>query len=101
MTKADKVFDGKVENWIKFANSLKLRLAIRISKVAPAKAKQMAEQAVRPQVGAGRQRAGAVRQRAGAGRQRAGAEYRPQDLRAAPGTLRLRLGRLRRHLPHP
>jgi len=49
--KADKVFDGKVENWIKFANSLKLRLAIRISKVAPAKAKQMAEQAVNHEVG--------------------------------------------------
>ena len=41
-SKADKVFDGKVEKWIKFANSLKLRLAMRISNVAPAKAKQMA-----------------------------------------------------------
>lgn len=27
---ADQVFGGKVEKWIKFANSLKLRMAIRI-----------------------------------------------------------------------
>lgn len=50
-SKADKVFDGKVEKWIKFANSLKLRLAMRISNVAPAKAKQMAEEAVSHEVG--------------------------------------------------
>lgn len=50
-SKADKVFGGKVEKWIKFANSLKLRLAMRISKANPAKAKQMAEAAVSHEVG--------------------------------------------------
>lgn len=49
--KADRVYGGKVEKWIKFANSLKLRLAIHIAKVAPAKAKQMAEEAVSQEVG--------------------------------------------------
>lgn len=49
--KADRIYGGKVENWIKYANSLKLRLAMRISKVAPAKAKQMAEAAVNHEVG--------------------------------------------------
>ncbi len=48
---ADKVYNGRVEKWIKFANSLKLRLAIRISKVSPAKAKQMAEEAVKHEIG--------------------------------------------------
>lgn len=48
---ADKVYGGKVENWIKFANSLKLRLALRISKVNATKAKQMAEEAVKHEVG--------------------------------------------------
>ncbi|MCH4148698.1 MAG: SusD/RagB family nutrient-binding outer membrane lipoprotein [Prevotella sp.] len=49
--KADKVYGGKVEKWIKYANSLKLRLAMHISKAAPAKAKQMAEEAVNQEVG--------------------------------------------------
>lgn len=49
--KADKVYGGKVENWIKFANSLRLRLAIHISKADPAKAKQEAEAAVNHEVG--------------------------------------------------
>lgn len=49
--KADKVYNGNVEHWIKFANSLKLRLAMRISKVAPAKAQQMAEEAVKHEIG--------------------------------------------------
>lgn len=44
--KADRVYGGKVEKWIKFANSLKLRLAIHIAKADPTKAKQMAEEAV-------------------------------------------------------
>lgn len=48
---ADKVFAGKVENWIKFANSLKLRLALRISKVDAAKGQKMAEEAVKHEVG--------------------------------------------------
>lgn len=49
--KADKVYNGKVESWIKFANSLKLRLALRISKVNPTKAQQMAEEAVAHEIG--------------------------------------------------
>ncbi len=49
--KADRVYGGKVEKWIKYANTLKLRMAIRISKVAPAKAQQMAEEAVNHEVG--------------------------------------------------
>jgi len=42
----DIVYNGDVEKWIKFANSLRLRLALRLSKVDPAKAKSEAEQAV-------------------------------------------------------
>ena len=42
----DLVFGGNVNNWIKFANSLRLRLALRISNVDPAKAKTEAEAAV-------------------------------------------------------
>ncbi len=42
----DYVYYGDVTKWIKFANSLKLRLAMRISFVKPAQAKQMAEEAV-------------------------------------------------------
>lgn len=42
----DYVYYGDPAKWIKFANSLKLRLAMRISFVAPAKAKAMAEAAV-------------------------------------------------------
>lgn len=49
--KADRVYGGKVENWIKYANSLKLRMAMRIAKVAPAKAQQMAEEAANHEVG--------------------------------------------------
>lgn len=49
--KADRVFGGNVTKWIKYANSLKLRMAMRISKVAPAKAQQMAEEAVNHEVG--------------------------------------------------
>lgn len=43
----DIIYDGDVIKWIKFANSLKLRLALRISKVDPNKAKNEAEQAVK------------------------------------------------------
>ena len=35
---ADQVFGGKVEKWIKFANTLRLRLAMRISYVDETKA---------------------------------------------------------------
>lgn len=44
---ADMIYDGKVSQWIKFANTLRLRMAIRISNVDPDKAKQEAEAAVK------------------------------------------------------
>lgn len=42
----DNIYAGNVSRWIRFANSLKLRLALRISKVDAAAAKKMAEEAV-------------------------------------------------------
>jgi hypothetical protein len=42
----DLIYGGDVNRWYKFANSLRLRLAIRISKVDPARAKTEAEAAV-------------------------------------------------------
>jgi hypothetical protein len=42
----DIVYNGDFGKWIKFANSLKLRLAIRMSNVAPDYAKTVAEKAV-------------------------------------------------------
>lgn len=42
----DNLYSGNINRWIKFANTLKLRLAMRISKVNPTKAKQMAEEAI-------------------------------------------------------
>ncbi|MGH2648104.1 MAG: SusD/RagB family nutrient-binding outer membrane lipoprotein [Ginsengibacter sp.] len=42
----DLVYGGDINHWIKFANSLRLRIAIRISKVDPATAKTEAEAAV-------------------------------------------------------
>lgn len=42
----DLVYGGDVNRWFKFANSLLLRIAIRISKVDPATAKTVAEAAV-------------------------------------------------------
>lgn len=45
---ADYVYGGNVKKWIKFANSLKLRLAIRIAYADENKAKEMAEEAVNP-----------------------------------------------------
>ena len=47
----DYIFAGDVQNWIKFANTLKLRLAMRIVYADEAKAKQMAEEAVNHPVG--------------------------------------------------
>lgn len=40
------MYDGDIHNWIRFANTLRLRLALRISKVDPARAKTEAEAAV-------------------------------------------------------
>lgn len=42
----DLIYKGDVNKWIKFANTLRLRLALRISKVDPARAKREAEAAV-------------------------------------------------------
>ena len=42
----DLIYAGDVTKWIKFANTLRLRLALRISKVDPARAKTEAEAAV-------------------------------------------------------
>ncbi len=43
---ADKVYAGDLEKWIKFANSLKLRMAMRLSYVDPATAEARAKEAV-------------------------------------------------------
>lgn len=42
----DIIYGGNVNKWIKFANTLRLRLAMRISKVDPGRAKTEAEAAV-------------------------------------------------------
>lgn len=42
----DMIYNGDNSKWLKFANTLRLRLALRISKVDPAKAKIEAEAAV-------------------------------------------------------
>lgn len=47
----DLVFDGDFRKWVKFANTLKLRMAIRISNAAPELAKQKAEEAVADVIG--------------------------------------------------
>lgn len=47
----DFIYGGNVTNWIKFANSLKLRLAMRIAYADPAKARQEAESAVNHPIG--------------------------------------------------
>lgn len=47
----DLIYDGNVKKWLKWANSLRLRLAIRVSKVNPTLAKQQAEKALDSQYG--------------------------------------------------
>ena len=42
----DNIYGGDVSEWVKFANTLRLRMAIRISNVDPTKAKTEAEAAV-------------------------------------------------------
>ncbi len=42
----DMVYDGHLDNWLKFANSLRLRLAIRIAMADPAKAQAEAQKAL-------------------------------------------------------
>lgn len=48
---ADAIYGGVTEKWIRFANSLKLRLAMRVSYAAPELSRQMAESAVQHEVG--------------------------------------------------
>lgn len=48
---ADYVYSGNLTKWIRFANSLKLRLAMRIVYAAPTKAQQWAEDAVKAENG--------------------------------------------------
>jgi hypothetical protein len=47
----DAIYAGDYSKWIKFANTLKLRLAMRIAYANPTKAKQMAEEAVSHTIG--------------------------------------------------
>ncbi|MDR3059511.1 MAG: SusD/RagB family nutrient-binding outer membrane lipoprotein [Prevotella sp.] len=51
MAKFDKVYSGDFTKWIKYANSLKLRMALRIVYADPALAKQKAEEAVSHPIG--------------------------------------------------
>lgn len=50
-TNFDLVYGGNYASWVRFANSLRLRLAIRISKVDPARAQTEAEAAVNHALG--------------------------------------------------
>ncbi len=47
----DLSYDGNYTNWVKLANSLRLRLAIRISKIDPTKAKMEGEKALSQALG--------------------------------------------------
>lgn len=49
--KADYIYGGSAEKWCRLANSLKLRLAMRIVYADPTKAREMAESAVNSEVG--------------------------------------------------
>lgn len=51
LKKGDLVFAGNAANWARLANSLKLRLAMRISYADPAKSKQYAEEALNSPAG--------------------------------------------------
>lgn len=46
--KFDKIYNGDYTKWIKYANSLRLRLALHIVKVDPTLAKMQAESAINP-----------------------------------------------------
>lgn len=43
---ADYIYSGDVKKWIRFANSLKLRLAMRIVNADPTTARKMVEEAL-------------------------------------------------------
>ena len=63
----DAVYAGDVGKWIKYANSLMLRLAMRIRYAAPAKAQQYAEQAINQTLGVMTDKADEAKMREGAG----------------------------------
>lgn len=48
---ADVMYGGNVTKWIKFANSLKLRLAMRVCYADPELSKQMADEAINDEIG--------------------------------------------------
>ena len=48
---SDVIFGGNVEKWCRYANSLKLRLAMRMSYADPAYAQQKAEEAASHPIG--------------------------------------------------
>lgn len=47
----DRVYKGDVESWLRFANTLRLRLALRVSNVDPALAKEQGEKALQDESG--------------------------------------------------
>jgi len=47
-TAFDMAYEGHYDQWVKFANSLRLRLAVRISMIDPAKAQAEGEKALNP-----------------------------------------------------
>ncbi len=51
MQKYDNVYDGNVANWVRFANTLRLRLALRVVYADPVLAKEQAEKAAANSVG--------------------------------------------------
>jgi hypothetical protein len=51
LAKYDRVYGGNIENWVRFANSLKLRIAIRMYYADEPLAKQTAEEAVSHTIG--------------------------------------------------
>lgn len=63
----DVVYEGNVRKWIQFANSLTLRLAMRLAYADPATAQKYAEQAVSNPIGLIAEVGDAAKMRAGAG----------------------------------
>ena len=47
----DLCYGGDVDSWLRFANTLRLRLALRVSNVAPALAKEQGEKALKDPAG--------------------------------------------------
>ncbi len=67
LAKYDAVYGGDVKKWIKFANSLMLRLAVRVSVAEPEMGKKYAEQAVNHPVGVISSKDETAKMRSGAG----------------------------------